>query len=148
VEWEKEGIVRPLAHALQAHDLDVWTREEFEARLSVLCDLLRHADRRASAKPGRKDRTRRLAAIEASIAQRVQQDSRPRVSTAINVLEAIVSLRDSGQHGAASHQGVPAIRRLGLNYPVTDWTNSWQIVSARTAEALGVLRDELRATLD
>ena len=126
---------------------DVSSRDEYEARLSVMSDLLRSAN--AAVAPGGGKRPRdRLAGLSEKVASRVEEGGRGRVADAMLSLEAVLALRDSRQHGGASHRAMAAAQRLGLPYPTSDWGEAWRAVSGRTVQALSVIGDELRTTID
>jgi hypothetical protein len=88
---------------------DVQTPEEFAAHLSAFADILREANRRVKAEPQKKHRDRPLARIEADIAARLEADSVARATEAVRMLELVIALRDSDQHGAATARGVPRV---------------------------------------
>ena len=100
---------------------DVQTSEEFAAHLSAFADILREANRRVKAESQEKHRDRPLARIEADIAARLDVDAVARATKAIHMLELVIALRDSDQHGAATARAVAAFRELRIAYPPTDW---------------------------
>jgi hypothetical protein len=126
---------------------EVSSRDEYESRLSVIGDLLRTANRGVGNRSRRRPRDK-LSSLEERISSRLEESGQGRTSDAITSLEAVLALRDSRQHGGASHRAMAATQRLGLPYPISDWGGAWQTVSARTVQALGVIGDELRARLD
>jgi hypothetical protein len=125
---------------------DVHTAEEFAAHLSALADILREANNRLGAEPTRKRRDRPLARLDADLAEHVGSDANARVTEAIRTLERIIVIRDANQHGAASDRSIHAFRELRVAYPPTDWSASWQALSAQAVSALNALREELAAT--
>lgn len=124
---------------------DVQTAEEFGAHLSALSDLLREANKQVAAEPPRKERGRALARIEADVLLLVEPEATSRVAEAIRILELVVALRDSDQHGGASERALSAHRELRLVYPTTDWRSAWAVISANSISALNVIREELQA---
>jgi hypothetical protein len=122
---------------------DVQTSEEFAAHLSAFADILREANRRIKAQSQKKHRDRPLARVEADIAARLDVDAVARATKAIHMLELVIALRDSDQHGAATERAVAAFRELRIAYPPTDWNTSWRTLSAQAVGALNVLREEL-----
>ncbi len=133
------------AERIASLDQDASSKEEFHSQISVLSDLLRSANKGAAKHSNRKHRDHPLAALGSAITGYAETVSSTRVEEAIASLEAVISLRDSDQHVGASHKALTATRDLGLEYPISDWPFSWSVVSARAVEALGTLRDELRA---
>ena len=69
-----------------------------------------------------------------------------RLRLAIDTLHAVIDARDAGQHSAARSKGARALIAFGIGYPPVSWPAAWEIVSGRTIEALGAIREEL-ATL-
>jgi hypothetical protein len=121
------------------------SREEFEARLSAVGDLLRGTNTAVSKQPGRRTRGQRLPAIRSALAAKLDSDEYER---AVELLEAVLALRDSRQHGAAAHGSVEAARRLGLIYPVPDGQVAWTTTSAQLVAAFSEIAAALRSTLD
>jgi hypothetical protein len=122
---------------------DVQTSEEFAAHLSAFADILREANRRVKAESQKKHRDRPLARIETDIAARLEADSVARATEAIRMLELVIALRDSDQHGASTARAVAAFRELRVTYPPTDWNTSWRVLSAQAVDALNAIREEL-----
>lgn len=123
--------------------------DEFDARLSVLCDRLRTAAKLSgAAATHKKKRNEVLEPILILLKDRLDPSAWPRVEDALAILEATTAMRDSRQHVGASHRALDAAATLGLPHVIVDWASAWQTVSARTVDALGTIRDELRATTD
>jgi hypothetical protein len=59
------------------------------------------------------------------------------------MLELVIALRDSDQHGASTARAVAAFRELRVTYPPTDWNTSWRVLSAQAVDALNAIREEL-----
>ena len=122
---------------------DIQTSEEFAAHLSAFADILREANKRVRSEARRKHRGRPLGRIEADVTNRLEADATVRATEAVRMLEVIITLRDSDQHGAATARAVDAFRELHVPYPPTDWNSSWRTVSGQAVAALNALREEL-----
>jgi hypothetical protein len=122
---------------------DIQTSEEFAAHLSAFADILREANKRVRIEAERKHRDRPLARIEADVTNRFEADATVRATEAIRMLELIITLRESDQHGAATARAVDAFRELRVPYPPTDWNSSWRTVSGQAVDALNALREGL-----
>jgi len=112
------------------------TPEEFQSCLSSLSDVLKYRIDRHDAP------LKRLRAFEG----RLDAGGRRRVAGAIEVLEATISVRVAGQHGDASGRGAEALHKLGVGYPVLDWSRAWETIQDRTVAALNAVREEADAT--
>jgi hypothetical protein len=122
---------------------DLQTPEEFAAHLSAFADILREANKRVGVEPQKKRRDRPLARIEADIVARLEADAAVRATEAVRMLELVIALRDSDQHGAATARAVAAFRELRVPYPPTDWNASWKTLSGQAIDALNAIREEL-----
>lgn len=120
---------------------DATTGEEFDNRLSALGELLKGMD-----VPGDK-RQVALRRLDTFLTAQMPAEAMPRVEQAIGVLQAATHVRNAGQHVDASGRAVAGLTTLGLGYPLTDYTDAWRRVRAQVVEALGVLREEIRATI-
>jgi hypothetical protein len=118
------------------------TENEFTSRLTGLGEILRSARVPGS---GKKERDKPLGALETHLVSKLP-DSEARLLGAIDLLHAVIDVRDAGQHSAAGSKGASALVTLGIGYPPTSWSGAWSVVSARTIEALDAIREEL-ATL-
>jgi hypothetical protein len=122
---------------------DVRTADEFAAHLSAFADIVREADKRLLT--GRRSREHPLGRIKADIVGRVDKGAATRVSDAIETLEAIIALRDAGQHQDASDRAIRAAEHLGVPFRPTNWSAAWQRISTQAITALNALREELNA---
>ena len=74
---------------------------------------------------------------------RVPTANTDRIDHAVAVLNAIRVLRDSGQHVEALAESAGQLPVLGLAFPITDWSGSWNTITTAAIEAFDTLRDEL-----
>jgi hypothetical protein len=123
----------------------VATAAEFESRLSALSELLHSVQLPPKAPSGRRPRDRPLAHLESYVLS-VLPESKARIERAIATLHSVIDVRDAGQHTKAGDRGATALADLGIGYPPASWPQAWDVVSARTIEALDGLREEI-ATL-
>jgi hypothetical protein len=121
------------------------TADEFDSRLSGLGEVLRSARLPPGTAPGRRERNRPLAQLEAYLVG-LLPESQSRVERAVGVLRDVINVRDAGQHTSAGSRGALALAALGVGYPPASWPDAWNTISVRTIEALAALREEL-ATL-
>lgn len=147
--WQVTHDKRRLLHLASAERttrlaFDVATADEFDGHMSALAEVLRAANSRATVDPERKHRDRTLARLEADIKRLAGREAVPRVEAAIAVLEAIIDVRDAGQHSGASERAVAGFLTLGVLYPPSDWQAAWQALSQQTVNSLNVLREALQ----
>lgn len=124
------------------------TREEFNAHVSALVDVLRQADAGLDAvqhKPRAKHRDRPLIRLETTLVNMLGPASEERIREQVAVLEAILFVREAGQHSAAGRRGAAAMIGLGAGFPPLSWAGAWEVIERRAVDALGVIREELRA---
>lgn len=124
------------------------TREEFNAHVSALVDVLRQADAGLDAvqqKPGAKKRDRPLIRLETTLVNRLSAASEEQIREQVALLEAILFVREAGQHSAAGRRGAAAMIDLGAGFPPPSWTAAWDVIERRAIDALGTIRDELQA---
>jgi hypothetical protein len=120
------------------------TQNEFDSRLTGLVEILRSVSVPKSAQ-GKRNRDKPLNAIADHLVQLLPA-SESRLRGSIDTLHLVIDVRDSSQHARARSKGAAALEALGVGYPPTSWAFAWQLVTARTIEALDAIREEL-ATL-
>jgi hypothetical protein len=126
--------------------LPAQTSEEFDSRLSGLSELLRSMRAAVPTSPSRKGgRDRPLAVLETYLVQLLDPSSESRIRSNVATLERVVAVRDAGQHGPAGRRAALGLGDLGIGFPVADWSAAWTAIQTATIEALGALREELRA---
>jgi hypothetical protein len=126
----------------------VGTREEFNAHVSALADVLRQADAGLDAvrvKRGTKKRDRPLVRLETTLVNALGSASEEQMRKQVALLEAILFVREAGQHSAAGQRGAAAMIDLGAGFPPPNWTAAWDVIERRAIDALGAIRDELQA---
>lgn len=124
------------------------TREEFNAHVSALVDVLRQADaglNPVEQRPGVKKRDLPLIRLETTLVNRLGPGSEALIREQVAMLEAILFVREAGQHSSAGRRGAAAMIDLGAGFPPPSWTAAWEVIERRAADALGALREELQA---
>jgi hypothetical protein len=126
----------------------VATREEFNAHVSALVDVLRQADAvldPVQQRRGSKKRDLPLIRLEMTLVNRLGTGSEEQIRAQVAVLEAILFVREAGQHSAAGRRGAAAMIDLGAGFPPPNWTAAWAVIERRALDALSVIREELQA---
>jgi hypothetical protein len=121
--------------------------DEFDARLSALAEIVRSVQVPRSSPSGKRGHDRGLTALEAYLV-RLLPGSQLRIERSIATLQNVLDLRDAGQHSAAGRKGAAAFEALGIGYPPAGWALAWEVVGAKTIEALTALREEIASSVD
>ncbi|MFF4411942.1 hypothetical protein ACFYY8_05380 [Streptosporangium sp. NPDC001559] len=131
------------------------TRAEFEARISDLADLIdRIKVDDALLRPRSKDEEERdedllkgsLNRMLDCLHYRLPALQHAAINRAIRTLRTVRQARNAEQHGITEGGGLTAkLRDLGIYDAPPNWSGAWDVVRARTAEALTTLRHELMA---
>jgi hypothetical protein len=126
----------------------VASADEFDSRLTGLAELIRSVQVPKAAQK-RRDRgvDPRLAALEAHLITLLPA-SQQRIRHAIGLLQAVLDIRDAGQHSAASIKARTGFQALGVAFPPASWPYAWAVVEVRTVDALTTLLEELATLTD
>jgi hypothetical protein len=137
---------RPLLRLRSATDiaglaLAAETREDFEARVSDVGDLLKNFDIPDEILPS--DITfpaeQTLKRLAAALKLRLSGDEHERMERAVRILTAVARVRAGTQHSDAS-QGLPvAFERLDLRFPPDSWHEAWDQVRSKVTATLSDL---------
>lgn len=84
-------------------------------------------------------------AAQADLIALVDHGAIARVAEAIKTLEAIIALRDAGQHPEASDRAVRAAEHLHIPFQPDDFGTTWKRISTQATNALNAIREELNA---
>lgn len=135
------GRVRASRLAILA--LNCNSPEEFDARVSALCEVLNRM-RVPVTSPSSEDVTevKTLQRLESYLGSRLPADSMGRVSLALRELRAITRIRAWRQHGS---KGPTAFADLGLSYPPQDWGVLWDALRGHAVTALDAIREEVQS---
>jgi hypothetical protein len=68
-----------------------------------------------------------------------------RIQSAIDILDAVREIRNSGQHPKPKKQLIAAHELLGLSFPIQDPENAWDIIRAQVDVAFEALQEEILA---
>lgn len=159
--WRLAVVNKPLLRlqggtSITGLALPCTSRSEFTQRLSELAavlgslrvdddDLRRGLE--AGTKPPPKEQS--LNRLRACLTAKVSDpDSLERVTHALGRLGRLQRIRSTLQHPDSHDDLVRAAATLGLAWPPTDWAAAWEQVRTEAVDALGTLRDELRALAD
>ena len=125
------------------------TKDEFLARVGDLNELLRamdvpdgllpQANRIGGAKPIPK--TEKLNRLSACLKLKLGNEELERVSPAIDILKALIVIRNKMTHGGG--ELIAALSKIRIGYPIADYAAAWDMVRGRVAEALTMIRESL-----
>lgn len=123
----------------------VSTREEFLERLSTLGDVLRNL---AVPPGGNQKGGHALERLNAYLRWKMPPEMPEGIAPALQMLDHIRFIRNAGTHTEAESEALAAYKAIGLGYPLTDWSNTWDTVRDYTVEALDMLREEVSQLAD
>jgi hypothetical protein len=115
------------------------TREEFLERLSTLGDILRNL---AVPRGGNQKGGHALQRLDAYLRWKIPETPEG-IVRALQMLDHIRYIRNAGTHTEAESEALAAYKAIGLSYPLTDWSNTWDTVREYTVEAIDMLREEV-----
>jgi hypothetical protein len=159
--WRLAVVNKPLLRlqggtSITGLALPCTSRSEFAQRLSELAAVLGNLrvdddDLRPGLEAGaelpRKEQS--LNRLRVCLAAKVSDpDSLERVNQALGRLGRLQRIRSTLQHPAGHDELVRTTAALGLAWPPMDWAAAWERVRAEAVDALGTLRDEMRALTD
>lgn len=132
--------------------LDCASRTDFESRLSALADVIDKLTVDATLLPSglSQDELRgSLDKVERCLLHQMPQVHHVAVTGAIQTLRIVRQARNALQHGRTEGGGFTAsLRSLGIHDAPPNWAGAWDTIRVRTADALTILRGELRAWVD
>jgi hypothetical protein len=80
---------------------------------------------------------------------KLPEERHQHVTSAIQVLRRIRQARNAIQHSVAQGGGLTArLRVLGIHDAPPNWADAWDSIRIQTADALTILRNELRRFAD
>jgi hypothetical protein len=131
------------ASRLASLAVDCNSSEEFESRLSALCDVLsRMHIRDEDMPPDTHEMEGSLQRVGVYLASRLSAEAIDRVRVGLGDLRAITRIRAWRQHGSES---AGAFARLQAPYPPRAWGSLWDVVRARAVAALDAIREEVQS---
>ena len=117
---------------------DVTTPAEFTDRLSALGEMFKGLD-----VPGTEVGT--FDRLRSYLPSHLPAEAMTRVSTALDLLQKVIHLRNAGQHVDAARQAARALPAFGLTFPIANYQEAWWAVQAHVIAALDTIREEIRA---
>jgi hypothetical protein len=129
-----------------ALSLPCGNRDEFSARVGDLNELLRKMDvpdelLPDDSKPSGKapiKQAEKLNRLSACLRGKLSPDEQEQVALAMDILKAMNVVRNKIAHGGA--ELIDALRYLGIRYPISDYSDSWDRIRSKAAEALTIVR--------
>lgn len=79
------------------------------------------------------------------LVQKVPRIDKARVQDALDLMDAVRQIRNSGVHPKPSATLISAHNRLGLPFPVRDPAHAWNIIRGQIDSAFGILQEEIYA---
>jgi hypothetical protein len=132
-----------------ALSLPCGNRDEFATRVGDLNELLRKMeipdellpdDNKPSGKHPIPE-AEKLNRLSGCIRSKLTSDEHDQIAHAIEILKTINVVRNKITHGGA--ELIDALRYLGMKYPIIDYSESWDRIRAKAAEALSIIRASL-----
>lgn len=131
------------------------SRAEFESRLSAVADIIDKLKVDDALLPAMTDEEKKekingsLDKLHLSLQHKLPARHQASIDTAIRNLRRVRQVRNIVQHGIVTDGGLTAkLRQIGVHDAPPDWEGAWNAVRAQTADALSVIRNELRSALD
>jgi hypothetical protein len=127
-------------------------RAEFESRLSALADLIGRLKVDASllAPNLAPDAIKgSLDGLEQCLKFKLPAAQHPAITDAIGTIRRVSQARNAIQHGITEGGGLTArLRTLGIHDAPPNWAGAWDSIRLQTANALTIIRNELRQWVD
>lgn len=121
------------------------SREEFEARLSDLAEILDSFVVPDDLLPqAEQERKGSLSRVEATLKHALAGEMPAEIPQALQTLRRIRRIRNTFQHGGAAPELPGILQELGLDDLLGDWSALWDRIRAITAGALARIRTALR----
>jgi hypothetical protein len=131
------------------------SRAEFESRLSALADIIDKLKVDDALLPPMTDEEKKdkikgsLDAVDLALQHKLPARHHASIATAVRSLRRVRQVRNIVQHGIATGGGLTAkLRQIGVHDAPPEWEGAWNTIRAQTADALSIIRNELRSALD
>ncbi|SED11475.1 hypothetical protein SAMN05216489_02554 [Streptomyces sp. 3213] len=118
---------------------DATSQSDLQAGVSALGEVIGDLD-----VPGRTP-SHPLGRLAAYLKTELPTIDGARVNDAIELLDAVREIRNSGVHRKPSQALIAAHHRFGLSFPIQDPTTAWRIVRAQMDAAFTMLQEEIYA---
>lgn len=136
---ETSLVEKPAVDRTALFALDAATYDDLQSGISALGELMS-----ALQVPGKQPH-HALGRLLAHLAQELPSINTVRVQDAIDLMNAVREIRNSGQHPKPSTTLNSAHNTLGLPFPIRNPTNAWNIIRAQMELAFGTLQEEIYA---
>lgn len=122
------------------------TKEEFASRLGDLNELLKRMNIPDNDLPEDKraqiEKQQTFVRMQASLDAKIKDETdRERANDAVEKLKTINAVRNKLTHGGA--ELASALNRLGIQYPISDYSKAWDSIRSKAAESLTNIRKVL-----
>ena len=131
--------------------LDCDNRAEFQTRLSALADLIDLITVDEDLLPaGLTDQQKdgSINRLSECLLAKLPSEHHSQINRAIQTLRLVRQARNAMQHSKVDGGLTPKLRALGIHDAPPNWHDAWDTIRAHMAEALGVIRHELRRWVD
>lgn len=119
------------------------TREEFEARMSDLADVLDGFEVAGELIPADHEGRGPLSAMKAVLGDRLDEEEAAAAVEAVGTLQTVRRVRVALQHSDAVGELLPRLASVGAPAP-PEWGEAWDRIRTVTAEALDTIRAAVR----
>lgn len=131
------------------------SRTEFESRLSALADIIDKlkvddAVLPAMTEDDKAEKIRgSLDAFQIALEHKLPPQHHANIQKTVRTLRMVRQARNALQHGITKDGGLTAkLREIGIHDAPPNWEGAWNTIRTKTADALNLLRNELRSALD
>lgn len=131
------------------------SRAEFESRLSALAAILDKLTVDDTLLPRMTDEDKAdkvkgsLDALQIALHHKLPARRHASTDNAVQRLRRVRQARNIMQHGVTRNGGLTSkLREIGIHDAPPNWEGAWTAIRAQTADALSVIRNELRDALD
>lgn len=132
-------VVRPAVDRTVLFGADVASHSELQSGLSALGELLGDLD-----VPGKKP-SHALGRLFGHLTNALPSIDQTAVKDAIDRMDAVREIRNTGQHDKTKIELIAAHDRLGLTFPIRDPAGAWDTIRAQMVFALHTLGDAIYA---
>jgi hypothetical protein len=132
-------VKKPAIDRTALFALDAATYDDLQSGISALGELM--SDLQV---PG-KQPSHALGRLLNHLVQKLPAIDMVRVQNAVNLMDAVREIRNSGAHPKPSARLISAHEVLGLPFPIRDPAQAWNIIRAQMELAFGTLQEEIYA---
>ncbi len=136
---QKKMVKKPALDRTALFVQDAASYTDLQAGISALGELLGDLD-----VPGPKS-THPTGRLLAHLVHELSSIDQSRVQDALNLMDAVREIRNSGVHPKPSAKLIAAHERLGLLFPLRDPAHTWDVIRAQMDVAFSILQEEIYA---